>query len=89
MPQKVWIAEVDGHPIRVENTWTGGTKLYVDGECRDTFNGLVADPGRPSLSARIVAGNSQSPLIEVYLKAVFTVRAKICLDGRQIAGDAF
>ena len=89
MPQKVWIAEVDGHPVRVENSWTGGAKLYIDGECRDTTSRMAANPNLPALSARLKANDPESPLVEVFLKAVFIVRAKICVNGRQIAGDAF
>jgi hypothetical protein len=89
MPQKNWIAEFEGVPIRVENSWTGGAKLYVHGECRDTTTRMVASPDRPALSARLRVNDPDSPLIEVFMKAVFTVRAKICVNGRQIAGDAF
>jgi hypothetical protein len=35
MPRKEWTAAVNGHDIRVVNSWTGGTALYIDGECRD------------------------------------------------------
>jgi hypothetical protein len=89
MPSKTWIAEVDGHPIRVENSWTGGAKLYVDGECRDTSNRLTANPSSPALSARLVPNDASSPLVEVFVSALFTVKAKICINGRQVAGDAF
>ncbi len=89
MPQKTWIAEVENIPIRVENSWTGGAKLYVNGECRDTSKRMVADPKQPTLSARLRANDRDSPLIEVFMKAVLTVRAKICVNGRQVAGDAF
>ena len=89
MPQKIWIADVEGHPIRVENSWTGGAKLYVDGECRDTCTRLVASPGSPALSARLKANDLESPLIEVFMKAMFIIRAKICVNGKQVAGDAF
>ena len=89
MPSKTWIANVDGHPIRVENSWTGGAKLYIDGECRDTFTRMVASPNSPALSARLKTGDSESPLVEVFMKALFTVRAKICVNGTQVAGDAF
>jgi hypothetical protein len=87
MPQKEWIAAVDGHSIRVSNSWTGGAKLYIDGECRDTSNKTFAGSSAPALSARLEQGKPDSPLIEVFMKAVFTVKAKICVDGRQVAGD--
>ena len=89
MPQKEWVAEVQGHAIRVSNSWSGGAKLYIDGECRDTNTRMVANAGAPALSARLEQGKADSPLIEVFVKAVFTVKAKICVDGRQVAGDVF
>jgi hypothetical protein len=87
MPQKEWSTEVQGHTIKVTNSWMGGAKLYIDGECRDTNNKMIADPNKPALSARIVKENPQSPLIEVFVKAIFAVKASICVDGKQVAGD--
>ena len=87
MPKKEWIAEVQGHSIRVSNSWTGGAKLYIDGECRDTSNRMFTGSNSPALSARLEQAKPNSPLIEVFVKAMLTVKAKICVDGRQIAGD--
>lgn len=87
MPQREWIAEIDGHSVRVSNSWTGGAKLYVDGECRDTNTRMFLTSSSPALSARLDRSNVGSPLIEVFMKAVFTVKAKICVDGKQVAGD--
>ena len=88
MPQKEWVAEVQGHSIRVSNSWTGGAKLYINGECCDTNNSLFAVSSRtPVLSARLEQGKLDSPLIEVFMKAIFTVKAKICVDGKPVAGD--
>ena len=89
MPQKDWIAEAQGHSIRVSNTWIGGAKLYIDGECRDTNHTMVGSPSGAALSARLEPGKAESPLVEVFIKAVFAVREKICIDGRQIGGDVF
>ena len=88
MPRKHWIAEYDGHAIRVTNTWLGGAKLYIDGECRDLSNDKFAlSAGRPVLSARLIDGDTESPLVKVYAKAIFTVRMRICVNGKQVAGD--
>ena len=87
MHQKEWSTEVQGHTIKVTNSWIGGAKLYIDGECRDTNNKTIADPNKPALSARIVKENPQSPLVEVFVKAIFAVKASICVDGKQVAGD--
>jgi hypothetical protein len=61
-------------------------KLYVDGNCRDINNALVASPKRPTLSAT-VAGKSGEFLVEVYMKSLVTVKAKICVNATQIGGD--
>ncbi len=87
MPQKEWVAEHQGHSIRVTNAWFGGAKLYIDGECRDTDNRMLASASTPSLSARLEQGKPESPLVEVFVEGGVTVKAKICIDGRQISGD--
>ena len=87
MTQKEWIAEFQDHSIRVTNSWSGGAKLYIDGECRDTNSKMFASPSTPALSARLEQGKSDSPLVEIFVKAVVTVKARICVDGKQIAGD--
>lgn len=89
MPEKEWIATHDAHQIRVTNTWLGGTKLYINGQCRDTSNAIFASPGSPTLSARVEPVNGETFLVEVYFKALVTVKAKICIDGKQIGGDVF
>ncbi|KAF0176532.1 MAG: hypothetical protein IV086_14635 [Hyphomonadaceae bacterium] len=89
MPAKEWVAEYKGHKIRVCNTWFFGAKLYIDGERRDTDNELLAFGAKPIMSARLVRDDSQSDLVEVFVRAVFTVKAKIYADGKQIGGDDF
>jgi hypothetical protein len=41
------------------------------------------------LSARVTTTNNEQFLVEVYIKALVTVKAKICVDGKQIGGDVF
>ena len=87
---RVWIAEYDGHQIRVHNTWFSGQRLFIDGECRDTDGQLFIVSGTiPRLSARLLGSEGQTHVVEVFSKAIFTVKVKICVDGRQIAGDVF
>ncbi len=47
---------------------------------------LVATPKKPTLSAQ-VAGKSGDFLVEVYMRSIVTVKAKICVNGAQIGGD--
>ena len=89
MPLKEWAADVEGHAIQVSNTWLGGAKLTIDGECRDTNRSLFAivRPTKAHLSARLEQGNASSPLVEVFFQALLDVEAKICVDGKRVAGD--
>ena len=88
MPKKEVVADFKDHQIRVVNTWLGGAKLYIDGDCRDTCNDFFAKSGTPSLSASI-EHNGEKVLIEVYIKAIVTVKIKICANGTQIGGEPF
>ena len=88
MPMKEWTTNVDGHHIRVVNTWSGGTRLYIDGECRDRNYGMFAPGWRFWLSARLLQGDIRSPLVEVEVCALMRVKARILVDGTPVAGDA-
>ena len=87
MPQKEWKAHVAGREIRVVNSWTGGTHLYIDGDRRDHNGGWFAPAWRNWLSARLVQGDPQSDLVEVRVKALLTVKAQIVVNGQFVAGD--
>ncbi len=64
-------------------------KLYVDGDCRAATNSMLAlSPSEPVLSYQ-VAAEGASFLIEVFCYALLTIKAKIVVDGQQIAGDSF
>jgi hypothetical protein len=90
MMSKQWITEYEGHRIRVVNSWFSGIKLYVDGDLRDTNTQLVSlDSSQPLLSARVPLRGGEASVVEVFVKALVTTKAKICADGRQIGGDSF
>ena len=84
-----WVAHYNGHKIRVTNALLGGAKLYIDGDCRDTNTQLFVSPSRPVLSARVEPKGGDPFVVEVFVKAVLTIKAKICVNGNQIAGDVF
>jgi len=83
--QKEWITTYENHTIKVVNTWFAGAKLYIDGECRDSDYSFSVNPSFTLLSAKL----SDSNIIEIYAKAIWTVKIKICLNGEQIGGDVF
>ena len=84
------MAQFQGHHIRVTNSWFGDVKLYIDSLCRDSNKDLYAVSGKQALlSARLDPSNLESPLVEVFFKAIVFVRAKIHVNGVQVAGDVF
>lgn len=87
MFQKEWTAQVGGHDIRVVNSWTGGTRLYIDGNCRDRNHDLFAPTWKRWLSARMIEGDAHSDLVEVRLIALVHVRVQILVNGQFVAGD--
>jgi len=82
-----WIADCQGHQIRVTNSWTHGVKLYIDGVLRAENKSLLfANPRRPAISVTLSEAYA-SPKIEVFFTAILSVRAKIVVDGKKVAGD--
>jgi hypothetical protein len=86
---KEWIANHNGCQIRVANGWLGAAKLYIDGDCRDTNNDMFVSSRSAALRARVTPATGQPFMVEVYVKALVTVKAKICVDGKQVGGDVF
>ncbi len=81
-----WLAEFDGHQIRVVNPWFSGAKLYIDGECRDTDHRFFSvNWSTPALSARLEQGNTKSALVEIYCKAIFVVNVRILVNGEALS----
>ena len=87
MGQKEWMADINGHQVRVANSWSGGTTLYIDGDRRDSNRGLSAVKWTRWLSARSVPNDPKSDLIEIYVKAIFRVKVQIYVNGQRRAGD--
>ena len=92
---KEWVATHNGCQIRVANSRFGFAKLqklyklYIDGDWRDTNVRKWVSSRSPALSVRVTPASGEPFLVDVYLKARFTVKAKICVDGKQIGGDTF
>lgn len=64
-------------------------KLYIDGEKKDESNQNLVSPDIPHLSGKFREGNIDH-IVEIYIKTgLFKVMAKIYVDGKEIAGDAF
>lgn len=85
-----WVASFEGRDIRVRNSWNGGIRLFIDdaqvAENRQLF---AIDKQRPLLSASVPREGAAPFLVEVFVHALFSVSAKIVVDGKQIGGDVF
>ncbi len=82
---KEWSVDWGSHQIRVTNSWFRGAALYVDGVLRATNRSLIANPGQPTFTTPLADGKDS--LVEVYFEAVITVKAKIIINGKKVAGD--
>ncbi len=80
--------EFKGHEIRVFSTWTQDARLYIDGVCRDRSIRRVSLQKTRILSADLRIGNDDHR-VEVFAKALLSIRLQLRVDGRQIAGEVF
>lgn len=96
MHTKVVKAEFAGHSLLATNAWgfdkpsfavKAEARLYIDGDLADRSDGLYAvSKSRPFLSASLVDG-ATTHRVDVFIRAIFRVRMKICVDGVKVAGD--
>ena len=89
--QKEWLCKYKDHTIRVVNTWFGGAKLYIGGDCKDICKDFFAVSGKaPLLSGSLPdTGGDKPDIVEVYMVSFLTTRTKICVNGEQVGGDVF
>lgn len=87
---KEWVATYAGHAIRVRNSWNTGMKLFVDDVCYESNNNVFAlDKSKPFLRAEVRPVGSDPFVIEVLAHALFRVKEKILVNGKQVGGDDF
>ena len=80
--------EFKGHEIRVFSTWTQDARLYIDGVCRDRSIRRVSLLKTRILSADLRIGK-EDYRVEVFAKALLSIRLQVRIDGRQVAGEVF
>ncbi|MBT5875381.1 MAG: hypothetical protein HOH43_18315 [Candidatus Latescibacteria bacterium] len=80
------VALFKGHNIRAFSTWTNEAELYIDDICEDTSKQRIFTVKKRILAASLSHEN-RIYSVEVYAKALLSVRLQICIDGRQIAGE--
>ena len=80
--------EFKGHEIRAFSTWTQDARLYVDGVCLDRSIRRVSLRKTRILSTNLRIGADEHR-VEVFAKALLSVRLQLRIDGRQVAGEVF
>ncbi len=78
--------EFKGHQIRIFSTWTQDARLYVDGVCRDRSIQRVSLRKTRILSTTLRVG-ADDYLVEVFAKALLSVKLQLRINGRQVAGE--
>jgi hypothetical protein len=87
MPKKTLHALVGSDRLRVENTWFSGATLFMNDQPIARNNGLFAASSQtPLMSAEATVNGSKSQ-IEVFVRAIFTVKIQIRLNGTIVAGE--
>ncbi len=81
-------AEFKGHQIRVFSTWTQDVRLYIDGVCKDRSVRRVSLQKTCILSTTLRIGADEY-LVEVFAKALLSVKLQLRIEGRQVAGEGF
>ena len=80
--------EYKGHEIRVFSTWTQDARLYIDGVCMDRSIRRVSLRKTRILSTNLRIGVDDHR-VEVFAKALLSIRLQLRIDGRQVAGEVF
>lgn len=72
-----WEVDYKGHKVKVENTWFGGERLYVDSELQDEQVGFDF---RSRLYGRIKNGDGENESIKVSIGGWITVCCRIFIN---------
>lgn len=82
----VWEFEAGGLPCRVVNEWRSGARLLVEDVVVAENNRLHAFQDKtPALSAVVTDGFGRPIKIEVYVRAVLTVKINVSVDGKRLS----
>ena len=76
--KKIWQLTYKGHKIRVENSWFGGEKLFVDEELQDEQIGLATSRAR--LYGRIKNGDGENEQIKVSIGGNLAICCRIFIN---------
>lgn len=85
-----WVASFEDREIRVQNSWNGGMRLFIDDEqVAENHQLFSVDKERPLLTASVAREKGAPFLVEIFAHALFWVSVKIVVDGKQVGGEVF
>ena len=79
--KSIWIAQVEGNEIRVENGWLSGERLYVNGQLQDRQTNVFS----ASLSGSLKAPDGKELPVKANLGGFFRIRCHLFVDNRKVA----
>ena len=87
--KKVIVAIFNGVEITVENTWFDGMRLYINQQLVCENKQLLSISDKEPVLIFEKEFDNEKKTIEIYCKAVFTTKIKICIDKIIIGGEKF
>jgi hypothetical protein len=83
-------ASYEKHDIEATNHWFKAAKLFIDGKLVATNNDVFALDKKQVKMKALIHIDGAEHMVEVFAWApLISVLIKICVDGKQIGGDAF
>jgi hypothetical protein len=84
MPVQQYTASLEGHEIRVENTWFAGSKLYIDNHLLDISHQFLAGGKTPVLRGRL-SKSDDAPWVNVLCRSnMFDIDVQIQVDEKTV-----
>lgn len=80
MFNETWSAKYKEHSIKVNNSWFGPSKLYVDGKLQDIITGLFS----ARLFGKIIDNGKEKELRISITSTLFSMECNIFIDNELI-----
>jgi len=87
--KKIIVTVYQGVEIAVENTWFDGMRLYINQQLVCETRKLFSISDKEPVLIFEKEFDNEKKTIEIYCKAVFTTKIKICIDKIIIGGEKF
>ena len=90
MFKREYVAHHGKNRIIAMNSWFGGAKLYINGDCVDTDKTWITTSSTALLRGSVPNEDGSRSVVEVFgWTGLVSVKLKICVDGQWVGGDKF